>query len=314
MNSRITKLFGIKYPIIQGGMIWVSGWKLATSVSRAGGLGLIGAGSMKSDVLTMHIRKAKAAWNGPIGVNLPLMRMDSDRLVDIIIDEGIKIVFTSAGNPAKYTKRFQSANIVVVHVVPSLKFGLKAADSGVDAIVGEGTEAGGHNGFEEIPTFPLIQRLADHIDIPIIAAGGIRDGRGLAAARALGADGVQIGTRFACCTESSASDLYKAAIVESKEPATFLGLKKLGPTRMLINEICEELRNAELSGADRASQSLLKGVNRARKGIFEGDTINGFLEAGEIAGDINEIQSAETIIQEIVMGYQATIRKLSKTV
>ena len=307
IKTRITDLFGIKFPIVQGGMIWTSGWKLAVAVSKAGGLGLIGAGSMTPELLQEHIRKAKRVWDGPLGVNIPLMRGDVEELIRVTIETGIKTVFSSAGNPGKYTELLHENGIIVTHVVPSLKLGLKAEARGVDAIVGEGTEAGGHNGFEEIPTFPLIQRLADHIKIPIIAAGGIRDGRGLAASIALGADGAQVGTRFACSVESSTSEEYKKAIVNSTEPATSLVLRRLVPTRILNGAVASELKKIEAAGVEVAELDKARGVGRARKGLFLGDFEEGYMEAGEIAGDIASILSADEIVQDIVIGYCKTI-------
>lgn len=302
LDTPITRLYNIRYPIVQGGMIWVSGWKLAVAVSRSGGLGLIGAGSMSPNLLEHHIARAKALWDGPLGVNLPLMRDDAADLAAIIVESGIKIVFTSAGNPAKFTGYFHDHGITVTHVVPSLKLALKAQDRGVDAIVGEGFEAGGHNGYEEIATLPLITRLSDNIDIPKIAAGGIRDGRGILAMLALGADGVQLGTRFACSIESSASDTYKKSIVKSKEPATVLTLKKLTPTRMLIGKFANECIQADIKGASSDELHELLGEKRARKGTFEGDLSEGLMEAGEVAGDIDEILSVEDIMSELVSG------------
>jgi len=292
-------------------MIWVSGWKLAVAVSRAGGLGLIGAGSMSSKTLALHISKAKAVWGGPLGVNLPLMREDASDLAKVIVDSGIKIVFSSAGNPAKFTSYFHDNGIIVTHVVPSLKLALKAQDRGVDAIVGEGFEAGGHNGYEEIATLPLITRLCDNIELPLIAAGGIRDGRGILAMLTLGADGAQLGTRFACSKESSASDAYKESIIIAKEPATMLTLKKFMPTRMLRGSFTEKYTTAENSGAEKDELQKILGEKRAKKGIFEGDLSNGIMESGEVAGDINDISSVETIMSELVRGIKISAKKIN---
>ena len=292
-------------------MIWVSGWKLAVAVSRAGGLGLIGSGSMSSILLLRHITNAKAVWDGSIGVNLPLMREDAAELAKIIVKAGIKIVFTSAGNPGKFTNYFRDNGIVVTHVVPSLKLALKAQDRGVDAIVGEGFEAGGHNGYEEIATMPLIPRLADNIDLPLIAAGGIRDGRGIYAALALGADGAQLGTRFACSIESSASEAYKHQIVQSKEPATLLTLKKLSPTRMLLGMFADDCRKAEADGLSSEELTKLLGKKRDKWGTFEGNLSEGYMEAGEVAGDINDIPSAQDIMTELVKGIVQVGRRVN---
>lgn len=310
IKTRVTELYGIRYPIVQGGMIWTSGWKLAVAVSKAGGLGLIGAGSMKPDLLCEHITKARSAWDGPIGVNIPLMRGDVDQLVRVIIEENVKIVFTSAGNPAKFTDLFHTHGCIVTHVVPSLKLALKAVERGVDAIVGEGTEAGGHNGYEEIPTFVLTPRLADHIDVPLLAAGGIRDGRGLAAALALGADGVQIGTRFACTVESSSSEKYKQTIVESKEPATILTLKKISPTRMIRGRFAAEVGKAEAECATTEELMELHGKGRAKLGTFLGNSDDGYMESGEVAGDIDSVISAGQVVDDVVRGYVNVIRSL----
>jgi len=293
-------------------MIWTSGWKLATAVSRAGGLGLIGAGSMSKEVLNEHLAKANANWDGPIGVNIPLMRDDAADLVQASLDAGIKIFFTSAGNPGKFTSQLHDAGCLVAHVVPSLKLGLKAVKRGVDVVVGEGFEAGGHNGYEEIATFPLIPRLADHISVPIIAAGGIRDGRGLAAALALGADGVQVGTRFACSAESSVSDAYRDAVLRSSEPATVLTLKKLSPTRMLIGAFAQKAKEAEAEGASVERLTELLGRGRPRKGVFHGDLEEGYMEAGEVAGDIRDILPAAEIVRNMVRGYYETCDRLRK--
>jgi len=291
-------------------MIWASGWKLATAVSRAGGLGLIGAGSMSPELLGEHLRKAKDAWTGSIGVNIPLMRDDAADLIQTTLNSGVRIVFTSAGNPGKFTALLHDAGCLVAHVVPSLKLALKAVERGVDIIVGEGFEAGGHNGFEEIPTFPLIPRLADHIGLPIIAAGGIRDGRGFAAAIALGADGVQVGTRFACSLESSVSEIYRQAVLAAAEPATVLTLKKLSPTRMLIGAFAQKVKAEEARGASAEQLSELLGRGRARRGVFLGDLEEGYMEAGEVAGDVNQIQSVAEIMIEFVRDFGDAVARL----
>lgn len=291
-------------------MIWVSGWKLAVAVSRAGGLGLIGAGSMSPDLLKLHIRKAREVWDGTLGVNIPLMKDDAGELAQVTVEMGIPHVFTSAGNPGKYTSFFHDHGLTVTHVVPSLKLALKAAERGVDAIVGEGFEAGGHNGYEEIPTFPLIPRLVDHIDLPIIAAGGIRDGRGMAAAFCLGAQGVQIGTRFACTKESSASVEYKNAIIASSEPATVLTLKKISPTRMLIGDFAGKVIEAGEQGISKNELQAILGRGRARKGLFEGDLNEGYMEAGEIAGDLSDIPAAEDVVNRIVFEFRDVLSNL----
>lgn len=312
IDTTVSKLFSIRYPVIQGGMIWVSGWKLATAVSNAGGLGLIGAGSMKPKLLAEHIAKAKAACSEPIGVNIPLMREDAEELVRVTLDCGIRIVFTSAGNPAKFTSLLHEAGCVVVHVVPSLKLALKAEGRGVDAIVGEGFEAGGHNGFEEIATFPLIPRLVDHLHVPVIAAGGIWDGRGMAAAFALGAQGVQVGTRFACTIESSASDAYKQAVIASAEPATTLTLRRLSPTRMLRGSFARRAMEAEAVGATHEELQALLGERRAKQGTFLGDLDEGIMEAGEVAGDIRDIPRAGEVLENIVRGFGQTTANLTR--
>lgn len=312
IHTRVSALLGIKYPIIQGGMIWASGWRLAVAVSKAGGLGLIGAGSMSPKLLREHIDKAKREWDGALGVNIPLMREDADQLVDTVIAAGIGIVFTSAGNPGKFTPLLHDHGIKVAHVVPSLKLGLKAVERGVDLIVGEGFEAGGHNGFEEIPTFPLIPRLADHIDVPIIAAGGIRDGRGLAAAIALGAEGVQIGTRFASARESSVSDTYKQAVIESKEPATVLTLKRLSPTRMLCGNFARKAEEMALRGCSKEELESFLGQGRAKLGEFFGDLNEGYMEAGEVAADIHSVLTAEEIVRSMVMEFKEICSKMAK--
>ena len=299
MENPITNLFNIRYPIIQGGMIWCSGWKLAAAVSNAGGLGLIGAGSMSPEVFRDHILKCRNACSAPFGVNVPLLYPGNEKIMEIIIEEGVEIVFTSAGNPALWTKRLQSHGVKVAHVVSSLKFARKAADAGVDAIVAEGFEAGGHNGKEETTTFCLIPLIRDSTDLPLIAAGGIADGRTMSGALALGADAVQIGTRFAASVESSAHQAYKEFIVKAGEGDTELVLKKLHPVRLLKNSFYEEIKEAELKGASRQELEEKLGKGRSKRGIFEGDLENGELEAGQISAIINEIKPAGAIIEEI---------------
>ena len=292
-------------------MIWASGWRLATAVSAAGGLGLIGSGSMSPALLAEHIAKARAVWEGPIGVNIPLMRDDADELVRTTVNSGLKIVFPSAGNPGKFTTLLHDNGIIVAHVVPSLKLAIKAAARGVDIIVGEGFEAGGHNGYEEIPTFPLIPRLADHIAQPIIAAGGIRDGRGMAAALALGAEGVQVGTRFACTFESSVSDNYRKAVIDSGEPATALTLKRLSPTRMLIGQFARRAMELSDSGASTLDLQKLLGHGRAKAGTFLGDLEEGYMEAGEVAGDIKSIEPAAKVVQDMMREFVAVSARIA---
>ncbi len=311
IETRVTRLLQIRYPIIQAGMIWASGWKLATAVSKAGGLGLIGAGSMSPALLTEHILKARIVWQGPLGVNIPLMRRDADELVKASLDNGIRIVFTSAGNPGKFTPLLHDHGCIVAHVVPSLKLALKAAERGVDLIVGEGFEAGGHNGYEEIPTFPLIPRLVDHIELPILAAGGIRDGRGMVAAMALGAEGVQVGTRFACTFESSVSENYRKSVLESGEPSTVLTLKELSPTRMLAGSFSKRSIEMTKTGASKEAVEHFLGHGRAKAGTFLGDTEEGYMEAGEIAGDIRSIVSAEEVISTMISEFISVINRLT---
>ncbi|MBC7391540.1 MAG: nitronate monooxygenase [Opitutaceae bacterium] len=298
-NNRICSLFDIRIPIIQAGMVWCSGWKLASAVSEAGGLGLIGAGSMNSEVLKEHILKTQKATTKPFGVNLPLIYSDIDKHIDVILETGVKIVFTSAGNPVKYTSMLKQNGLTVIHVVSGLKYALKAQDAGVDAIVGEGFEAGGHNGRDETTTLCLMQLLLDKIRIPVIAAGGLYSGRSMLAALALGAEGVQIGSRFAVCTESSAHDNFKQAVIESQEGETDLILKSLIPVRMLKNEFYTLLKNAEVNGANPAELKTILGKGRSKKGIFEGDTKEGELEIGQVSALIYKRESAKDIVEEI---------------
>mgnify|MGYP000486459638 FL=1 len=300
MINKITQLFNIKYPIIQGGMIWVSGYKLASAVSNAGGLGLIGAGSMYPDVLREHIQKCKKATDKPFGVNVPMLYPDIEKIMDIIVEEGVKIVFTSAGNPKTWTSFLKEKGITVVHVVSSVKFALKAEIAGVDAVVCEGFEAGGHNGREETTTFTLIPMVREQVKIPVIAAGGIGTGRGMLAALVLGADGVQIGSRFAATEESSAHQNFKKAILAVKDGDTQLTLKELAPVRLIKNKFYNEIQ--KLYGENSSTEKIkeLLGRARAKKGMFEGDLDEGELEIGQIAGLINEIKPAKEVLNEIM--------------
>jgi len=300
MNNRITELFNIQYPIIQAGMIWNSGWKLAAAVSNAGGLGLIGAGSMYPDVLREHILKCKKATNKPFGVNMPMLYPNIEEIMQIIVDEGVKIVFTSAGNPKTWTPFLKKHDITVVHVVSSVKFALKSELAGVDAVVAEGFEAGGHNGREETTTFTLIPMVKEKLTIPVIAAGGVATGKGMLAAMVLGADGVQIGSRFVASEESSAHLNFKEAVVKTQDGDTHLTLKELAPVRLIKNQFFNELQ--DLYQQKPTVQELKEKLGRARakKGMFEGDLDNGELEIGQIAGLIHEIKPAAEIVREIV--------------
>ncbi|MDR2126871.1 MAG: nitronate monooxygenase [Prevotellaceae bacterium] len=300
MENKITTLFKIKYPVIQGGMVWCSGWRLVSAVSNAGGLGLLGAGSMYPDVLREHIQKTKRATDKPFGVNIPLLYPDMDELIKIIVDEDVKIVFTSAGNPKTWTKFLKDKGIVVAHVVSSSKFARKCEDAGVDAVVAEGFEAGGHNGREETTTFTLIPQVRQATSLPLIAAGGIATGKSTLAAMILGADGVQIGTRFAISAESSASDEFKNLCCSLNEGDTMLCLKKISPTRMIKNNFYSRIEEAEARGANADELKEILGRARAKKGIFEGDMNEGELEIGQIASHLKKIISAREIIDDIV--------------
>ncbi|WP_431167079.1 NAD(P)H-dependent flavin oxidoreductase [Tenacibaculum halocynthiae] len=300
MQNKITRLFNIEYPIIQGGMIWVSGWKLASAVSNAGGLGLIGAGSMYPDVLKEHIQKCKKATNKPFGVNVPMLYPDIEKIMDIIIEEGVKIVFTSAGNPKTWTTFLKNKGITVVHVVSSVKFALKAEAAGVDALVCEGFEAGGHNGREETTTFTLIPMVKEQVKIPVIAAGGIGSGRGMLAAIVLGADGVQVGSRFAATIESSAHDKFKETIVEVKDGGTHLTLKELAPVRLVKNKFYNEVQELYQKNPTIEEIKDLLGRARAKRGMFEGDLEEGELEIGQIAGLIHKIKPAKDVLDDIM--------------
>lgn len=304
MKNRVTEIFGISHPLIQAGMIWCSGWELAAAVSNAGGLGLIGSGSMYPDVLRDHIRKCKLATNKPFGVNVPLLYPAINKHIQIIIEEGVKIVFTSAGNPKIWTSILKDKGITVVHVVSNVKFALKAVEAGVDAIVAEGFEAGGHNGREETTSLVLIPMIRNAVDVPVIAAGGIASGRQMLAAMALGADGVQIGSRFVASNESSAHINFKNAIVETAEGDTLLTLKQLVPVRLLKNKFFNQIQRAELRGATAEELKEILGRARAKRGMFEGDLDEGELEIGQVSAMLNGILPAAEIVKEIMNEYQ----------
>ena len=310
--NRITQLFGIKYPIIQGGMIWCSGWKLASAVSNAGGLGLIGAASMYPEVLRDHIIKCREATDKPFGVNLPLLYPDLDQHIQIIIEMGVKIVFTSAGSPEKYTSSLKENGIKVVHVISNLKFAKKSEEAGVDAIVCEGFEAGGHNGKEEITTMCLIPNVSENVHIPVIAAGGIGSGKAMLAAFSLGAEGVQIGSRFVASQECSAHINFKKAVTESNEGDTMLSLKQLTAVRLLNNEFYQKVIEAENRGDSIDELKELLGRGRAKKGMFEGDLKEGELEIGQVSSMINEIKPVKAIIDEIISDFEIEKERISK--
>ena len=314
MSNRITKLFGIKYPIIQAGMIWCSGWELASAVSNAGGLGIIGSGSMYPDVLREHIKKCKKNTNNPFAVNLPLLYPQIEDHIKVIIDEKVKIVFTSAGSPNKWTKKLQNKNIIVAHVVSNLKFAQKALNAGVDAIVAEGFEAGGHNGIEETTTFCLIPSIREKIKIPLIAAGGIGTGRGMLAAMVLGAEGVQIGSRFVVSDESSAHQNFKEYILNSSEGDTKLTLKELTPVRLMKNKFYYEVQEAYQKKFSKQELNKLLGKGRAKKGMFLGDLEDGELEIGQISAVINEIKPASEIIKDILNEFYLSKKEAQKII
>ena len=310
MQNRITNLFGIQYPIIQAGMIWCSGWELASAVSNAGGLGIIGAGSMYPDILRMQIKKCKLATDKPFAVNLPLLYPDIDKHIATILEEKVPIVFTSAVNPAVWTETLKNAGIKVVHVVSNEKFALKAEGCGVDAIVAEGFEAGGHNGREETTTLVLIPQIVKAVKIPVIAAGGIGTGKTMLAAMALGAEAVQIGSRFVATNESSAHQNFKQAVIDAKDGSTQLSLKKLTPVRLIKNKFWEQIAAAEMGGASSEVLAQMLGRARAKKGMYEGDLEEGELEIGQISGYINEIKPAAQIVNEIVNEYNDVLATL----
>lgn len=312
VKTRITELFGIEKPIIQGGMIWCSNWQLAAAVSNAGGLGLIGAGSMYPDVLREHIQKCKSATSKPFGVNVPLLYPDIEQLMNIIVEESVKIVFTSAGNPKTWTGFLKQHGIKVVHVIANTKFALKCQEAGVDAIVAEGFEAGGHNGREETTTLVLIPLICSAVDIPVIAAGGIGNGKQMLAAFALGAEAVQVGSRFVASVESSAHDSFKQAVISANEGDTQLTLKQLVPVRLLKNDFFKRIEEAELRGASTEEQKKILGRARAKKGMFEGDMIEGELEIGQVSAMLDEILPAGDIVNNMMNEFEATRNAICK--
>lgn len=307
-GGRISQLFGIEYPIIQAGMIWASGWKLASAVSNAGGLGMIGAGSMYPDTFREHIQKCKAATDKPFSVNLPLLYPDIDKHIQILIEEGVKIVFTSAGNPKTWTQHLKSHGITVVHVVSSSKFALKAQEAGCDAVVAEGFEAGGHNGREETTTMVLVPAVKRAVTIPIIAAGGIATGRQMLAAMVLGAEGVQVGSRFVASEEASSHPLFKTAVIQAKEGDTQLSMKKLTPVRLLKNKFFEAVQEAEKRGANEDELKQLLGRARAKRGMHEGDMEEGELEIGQVSALLDEILPAGVIVKKLWMEFKEALQ------
>ena len=309
-SNRISSLFSTRYPLIQAGMIWASGWRLASAVSNAGGLGLLGAGSMYPNVLREHIQKCKAATDQPFGVNVPLLYPDIDQLMNIIVEEKVPIVFTSAGNPKTWTSFLKDKGIKVVHVVSSSKFAKKAEEAGCDAVVAEGFEAGGHNGREETTTMVLIPAVRAAVNIPIIAAGGIATGSQMLAAMVLGADGVQVGSRFVCTPEASSHQSFKEAIVHASEGDTQLAMKKVVPVRLLKNKFAEEIKAAELRGASEEELKQILGRARAKKGMFEGDMEEGELEIGQVSALIHEIKPAAAVVEEMIHEYHLRLQNL----
>lgn len=310
-DRRLMELFGVRWPIVQAGMVWASGAKLAAAVSRAGGLGLIGSGSMKPGLLREHIRVAKTLTGEPFGVNIPLQRGDAEELVHVALEEGVRIFFTSAGSPRRFTPLLKERGCVVVHVVPTVAFARKVEAAGCDAVVAEGFEAGGHDGVDMVTTMALVPQVADAVSIPVIAAGGIADGRGIAAALALGAAGVQIGTRFAATVESSAHENYKQAVLEAGDTDTVFHLRSIGPARMIRNRWTERVAEAEARGAGPEELRALLGEKRERLGIFEGDLEEGQVEAGQGSGLVRDIPSAGELVTRLVREYAAAVRRLS---
>lgn len=308
MSNKITRLFNIEYPLIQAGMIWASGWKLASAVSNAGGLGLIGAGSMYPETLREHIQKCKKATSRPFGVNVPMLYPDIDEVMNILIEEGVKIVFTSAGNPKTWTSHLKENGVTVVHVVSSVKFALKAQEAGVDAVVAEGFEAGGHNGRDETTTFTLIPMVREKISIPLVAAGGIATGRGMLAAMILGADGVQVGSRFVASEEASSHQKFKELVIDSQEGDTILTLKELAPVRLIKNGFYRQIEELYATKPSKEELIALLGRARAKKGMFEGDLEEGELEIGQIAGLIHDIRPAAEIVRSMIEEFQEAKR------
>lgn len=309
-HNTITQLYNIQYPIIQGGMIWASGWRLASAVSNAGGLGLLGAGSMYPDVLREHIQKCKKATNKPFGVNVPMLYPNIEEIMDIIVEEGVKVVFTSAGNPKTWTPFLKENGITVTHVVSSSKFALKSQDAGVDAVVAEGFEAGGHNGREETTTLTLIPSVKEQLEIPLIAAGGIGSGKAMLAAMVLGADGVQVGSRFVATHEASSHIEFKKKVVEAKEGSTKLMLKELAPVRLLKNKFYEDIEALYTKAPTVDELKTLLGRARAKRGMFEGDLVEGELEIGQVSALIHEIKPAATVVAEMVSEFQESLAAL----
>lgn len=311
MQTSITRLFNVKYPIIQAGMIWNSGWRLASAVSNAGGLGLIGAGSMYPHILEEHLQKCQAATDRPFGVNVPMLYPNLEEIMDLILRYEVPIVFTSAGNPKTYTPRLKEAGITVVHVVSSVKFALKAQDAGVDAVVAEGFEAGGHNGREETTTLTLIPMVKEQLEVPLIAAGGIANGQAMLAAMVLGADGVQVGSRFVASEESSAHQAFKQVVVDAKEGDTQLTLKELAPVRLIKNKFFQDLQQLYDQGPTVEQLKELLGRARAKRGMFEGDLVEGELEIGQISGLIHDIKPAATIVKDMMSEFKEAARSVS---
>lgn len=311
MDNRITQLYGIEYPVIQGGMVWCSGWRLASAVSNAGGLGLLGAGSMHPDTLLLHIRKMKEATDKPWGVNVPLLYPEIDKIIDMIVSEGVKIVFTSAGSPKKFTGKLHDNGIIVTHVVSSSKFAAKCQEAGVDAVVAEGFEAGGHNGREETTTMTLIPQVREATTLPLIAAGGIASGEAMLAAMALGAEGVQCGTVFAMSKESSASELFKQRCATLQEGETMLCLKKIAPTRLIKNQLYERIKEAEDCGAGTEELREILGKAASKRGIFEGELETGELEIGQIASGIKSIDSTSDIVVRMMKEFEDARKKIA---
>ncbi len=309
-ENRLVKLFGVRYPLVQAGMIWCSGWELASAVSNTGGLGIIGAGSMYPDVLRTHIRKCKAATVHPFAVNVPMLYPNIEEHMAIIVEEKVPVVFTSAGNPAAWTARLKASGITVVHVVSSVKFALKAEQAGVDAIVAEGFEAGGHNGREETTTMVLVPMVRDAVKVPVIAAGGIADGRAMLAAMCLGADGVQVGSRFVCSLESSAHQAFKERVAAAGEGETTLTLKELAPVRLLHNPFFHQVKQAYAQGATPEDLKALLGRARAKRGMFEGDLVEGELEIGQVSGAFNEILPAAQIVERIMNEFETARQRI----